>query len=552
MKHFDLARGVLGAGIVLALAVASLYGCARGGDADKDASSPIGTIETAEPGGTDAAVAEGDSVKLAVEKGPGYVDVIGADDAFSARDLDWSYDSVTASIVLAGSSAEIQGSGAAADGSTITIFAEGTYVISGTLADGQIVVDAADTDKVQLVLDGVSITSSSSAAIYVKSADKVFVTLKDGTVSSLATTGAFIAIDENNIDGTIFAKDDLTINGTGTLEVSSTGHGIVCKDDLTIVAATVDVSASGHAIQANDSLGIAEAALSLSAGSDGIHAADDEDVEEGWVYIASGTVSISAASDGIDASAEVQIDGGTIAISAGDDGVHAEYDLVQNGGDVTISKSYEAYEAATITVTGGTADMVASADGLNATGISSGSSGGWGAGGGMEYNSTAQITITGGTIYVDASGDGIDSNGDFTMAGGAVYVSGPTDDGNGALDYAGSGTITGGTVVAVGSAGMPQSLTAAGSQGVIMVNVTGDSGSTIAIEDADGTVLASYAPTKSFGNIVISAPGIERGGTYILHVGSTSVEITMDSLNYGGMGGMGMMGGPGPGMGGRP
>lgn len=522
MKHFDLARGVLGTGIVLALAVASLYGCTRGGDADKDASSPIGTIEIAEPGGTDAAVAEGDSVKLAVEKGPGYVDVIGADDVFSARDLDWSYDSVTASIILVGSSAEIQGSGAAADGSTITIFAEGTYVISGTLADGQIVVDAADTDKVQLVLDGVSITSSSSAAIYVKSADKVFVTLKDGTVSSLATTGAFIAIDENNIDGTIFAKDDLTINGTGTLQVGSTGHGIVCKDDLTIVAATVDVSASGHAIQANDSLGIAEAALSLSAGSDGIHAADDEDVEEGWVYIASGTVSISAASDGIDASAEVQIDGGTIAISAGDDGVHAEYDLVQNGGDVTISKSYEAYEAATITVTGGTADMVASDDGLNATGISSGSSGGWGSGGGMEYNSTAQITITGGTIYVDASGDGIDSNGDFTMAGGAVYVSGPTDDGNGALDYAGSGTITGG------------------------------SGSTIAIEDADGTVLASYAPTKSFGNIVISAPGIEQGGTYTLHVGSTSVEITMDSLNYGGMGGMGMMGGPGPGMGGRP
>lgn len=527
MKRSDLTGCVLSAGLALVLAAVPLAGCAQGGGTD--AGTPV--VGTAGEGAT-GTVENGGSVSFAVEKGPGYVDAVEAEGAFSAGDLDWGYDPAAATaIALTGSGAEIQGRGASVDGSTVTISAGGTYVISGSLADGMIVVDVLDTDKVRLVLDGTSIGNSSGAAIYVACADKVFITLADGTASSLSTTG----VDGTGIDGAIFSRDDLTINGTGTLEVSCTaGHGVVGKDDLTIVAATIDVSASGHAIQANDSVGIAEAVLSLSAGADGIHAANDEDVEEGWVYIANGTISISAADDGIDASSDVQIDGGAVTISADDDGVHANRGLVQNGGAVIVEKSVEAYEGATITVTGGTADLAASDDGLNATSSSSGSMIGWG----MEYDSSVRILIAGGTIRMDAHGDGIDSNGDFTMTGGEVYISGPTDNGNGTLDYAGTSTITGGTIIAAGSAGMAQSIAADGTQGVIMVSVTGESGTTISLEDADGTVLASYAPPKGFDSIVISAPGIEQGGTYTLHVGSSSMEIAMDGLNYGGMGAM--------------
>ena len=324
MKRSDLTGCALSAGLALVLSAALLAGCTPGGgtDAGTPSTTPIaGTTE-----GTAGTVENGSSVSFAVERGPGYVDAVEAEDAFSAGDLDWGYDPAAATaIALTGSGAEIQGSGAAAGGSTITISAGGTYIISGSLADGMIVVDALDTDKVRLVLDGASINNSSGAAIYVARADKVFITLADGTVSSLSATG----VDGTGIDGAIFSKDDLTINGTGTLEVSCTaGHGIVGKDDLTIVAATIAVSASGHAIQANDSVGIAEAALSLSAGGDGIHAAGGEDVEEGWVYIVSGTVSISSADDGIDASSDVQIDGGSITISADGDGVHVDRSLV--------------------------------------------------------------------------------------------------------------------------------------------------------------------------------------------------------------------------------
>lgn len=158
------------------------------------------------------------------------------------------------------------GAGAAVDGSTITITEAGTYVISGSLSDGQIVVDAADDAKVQIVLAGASVTSSSSAAVYVKAADKVFLTLAEGTQNALSTSGSFADTgDGNNVDGTVFSKADLTVNGSGSLSVtSSQGHGIVCKDDLAICGGSIDVTAAGHAIQGKDSVAVGVGTLTFS------------------------------------------------------------------------------------------------------------------------------------------------------------------------------------------------------------------------------------------------------------------------------------------------
>ena len=202
-------------------------------------------------------------------------------------------------------------------GNIITISEEGTYVLSGALSEGQIVVDA-DSAKVQLVLDNADITCASSAAIYVKNADKTFITLAEGSENILMNTAEYEAIDDNNIDAVIFSKDDLTLNGKGTLTINSEyGHGIVSKDDLKLVSGTCNITAKNHALSGKDSVRIAAGTYNLTSGKDGIHSENADDDEKGFVYIASGDFTIESTGDGIDASYVVQIDDGDFEITAG-------------------------------------------------------------------------------------------------------------------------------------------------------------------------------------------------------------------------------------------
>lgn len=208
-------------------------------------------------------------------------------------------------------------SGVSISGNIITISKEGTYVLSGALSEGQIVVDA-DSAKVQLVLDNVDITCASSAAIYVKNADKTFITLAEGSENILMNTAEYEAIDDNNIDAVIFSKDDLTLNGKGTLTINSEyGHGIVSKDDLKLVSGTCNITAKKHALSGKDSVRIAAGTYNLTSGKDGIHSENADDDEKGFVYIAFGDFTIESTGDGIDASYVVQIDDGDFEITAG-------------------------------------------------------------------------------------------------------------------------------------------------------------------------------------------------------------------------------------------
>lgn len=214
--------------------------------------------------------------------------------------------------------AENAASGAYISGNIITITKEGTYVLSGALSEGQIIVDA-DSAKVQLVLDNADITCASSAAIYVKNADKTFITLAEGSENILMNTAEYEAIDDNNIDAVIFSKDDLTLNGKGTLTINSEyGHGIVSKDDLKLVGGTSNITAKNHALSGKDSVRIAAGTYNLTSGKDGIHSENADDDEKGFVYIASGDFTIESTGDGIDASYVVQIDDGDFDITAGD------------------------------------------------------------------------------------------------------------------------------------------------------------------------------------------------------------------------------------------
>lgn len=242
------------------------------------------------------------------------------EDMFTSRDSNTEYKYETVTIQLNGSSAscDADASSVTINGSTITISDEGTYIFSGTLDNGMIIVNAEDTDKPQLVFDGVTITSTSSAPLYILEADKVFVTLADGSTNTLSNGGTFTAIDENNIDGAIYSKQDLTFNGNGTLSISSpAGHGIVAKDDLVFTSGTYSITSSGHGIDANDSLRVKEASLTIAAGKDGAHVENNDDTEKGFIYISSGTFDITAEGDGLSAGAYLQIEGGTFDILAG-------------------------------------------------------------------------------------------------------------------------------------------------------------------------------------------------------------------------------------------
>ena len=294
---------------------------------------------------------------------------LNADDMFTDRDKEVGYDEDTATaITLSDDASSCDSSSVSISDNTITITDEGTYLLTGSLSDGQVIVNA-DDKKVQLVLDSVDINCDTSAALYVKAADKVSVTLASDSKNTLSNTNDFVAIDDNNIDAVIFSKDDLTLNGSGTLTVTAKyGHGIVSKDDLVITSGTYQITAAKHALSGQDSMRIADGILTLNAGTDGIHSENTDDDAKGFIYIANGDISITADSDGFDAEETLQVDGGNIEVYAGDDGLHSDDDLIITAGTINVTKSYEGLEGMTVTIEDGDISVVSSDDGINASG----------------------------------------------------------------------------------------------------------------------------------------------------------------------------------------
>ncbi len=238
---------------------------------------------------------------------------------FTERDYRTEYDeNASVKISLNGDSISCDSDAVKISGTTVTILDEGTFVISGTLNNGMIIVNAGEKDKPQIVFDGVSITSKTSAPLYILEADKVFVTLAEGTENSLENGGEFEAIDDNNIDGAVFSKQDLTFNGSGSLMVTSPAdHGIVCKDDLVFTGGTYTVNSASHGLDVNDSVRVTNTSISIDAGKDGIHVENEEDLEKGFFYGADGNFTIEAEGDGISAGAYLKVKDGTYAIVSG-------------------------------------------------------------------------------------------------------------------------------------------------------------------------------------------------------------------------------------------
>ena len=308
---------------------------------------------------------------------------------FTTNDQNGSWDTTgAAAITLTGDGASISGNGAYVYDGNVVIAEAGRYVLSGSLEDGSIIVDAHDSSKVWILLDGVEINCSDDACIQVDQADKVFLTLAEGSENTLISGSAYsdTALSDGT-DGAIFAHDDLTINGSGSLTVTAQySHGISANDDLVIAGGTITISAVDDAIHANDSIRIKDAAITATAGDDGLLTTNE--VENGYLYIESGTLDITASGDGIHTTGDITVAGGEINISAGDDGIHSDASVFVQSGTILISDCYEGIEALIIDVSGGDVSINCEDDGFNANGGSGDMFGGGGQMGGGRNDGT--------------------------------------------------------------------------------------------------------------------------------------------------------------------
>lgn len=327
------------------------------------------------------------------------------------QNSDWDTEGATV-ITLTGEGAEISGNGAYVNGQEVVITEAGRYLVSGSLSDGKITVDAHNSSKVWILLDGVDINCSDDACIRVDQAEKVFLTLAENSVNTLTSGSTYSDTAlQDGTDGAIFAHDDLTINGSGSLSVTAEyRHGIAANDDLVITGGTITIKAAADAIHANDSVCIKEAQITVDAGDDGIVTANEE--ENGYMYIESGTIDITSVGDGIHTTGDITIAGGSITIAAGDDGIHSDQFVYIEDGEILINECYEGIEALIIDVSGGDITVYPEDDGFNANGGSSdmfGFGGGPGQGG-MQGSSKKEDLGQDGSDPVDMSSDG-DSSG---------------------------------------------------------------------------------------------------------------------------------------------
>jgi hypothetical protein len=413
--------------------------------------------------------------------------------SIGAEDMDSAWDEAAATTIALGEPVSISGGGASVQGGVVTIATGGTYVVTGTLSDGQIVVDATKKDVVRLVLNGARITNQRGAAIYAPQCDKLIITLADGTQNAVTDGGgAFVYADAaaEEPNAALFCKDDLTINGTGALTVNAGfNNGIGTKDDLLIVGGSFAVSAENHGIRGNDSVAILGGGFSITAGGDGIHSNGD-----------------------------ITISGGDCAIASGDDGVHADQTVRISGGSVSVTESYEGVEGANVDISGGAVTVHASDDGINAAGGAD-ASGGYG-GDRFAPSGAYGVAISGGTVTVYSGSDGIDSNGTLDITGGtvAIFVNAPRD--GDATDVNGGGAIPPALYV-------PSAIRA---------------GAKIAVDE-----LWSIVPVADATAFCLIIPGVASGQSYgITADGSAIATVTATEEIQGMMGG-----GHGGGMGGK-
>ncbi len=501
-------------------------------------------------------------------------------------------------ILLSGDAIAVRGAGANVTDSTVTITTAGTYRLSGTLADGQIVVTAGNDDRVRLILNGADLRSTTSAPVYVANAGKLILYLAPATVNYVRDGTSYASADtDTDTDGpnaAVFSTCELTIFGEGTLTVQGNCRdGIASKDGLIVAGGTVTVQAVDDGIRGKDYLVVKDGRITVTAGGDGLKSDNDTDATKGYIALAAGVLNVTAGGDAIVAQTDVivsggqltlrsgggsgrtvaasasakglkglvevvveggtlqvdsaddavhsngsiTINGGTCVLASADDAIHADTAVVINGGSISVSASYEGIESGSaITVNAGEIHITASDDGVNISGGVDGSAmAGPGGPGGVVATGNGYLSLNGGRLVIDAVGDGIDVNGRVAMTGGEVIVYGPTNNANGALDH-GSFTVTDGFLLAIGSAGMAQAPGTASTQYSMMINLKSvqAAGTLVHLQTQQGTEVLTCAPANAYQSIVLSSPALTAGATYDVYLGGRATGTATDGVYQGG------------------
>jgi hypothetical protein len=570
--------------LITLLLIITLSACSVSQAATSTGVTPVQNTNTTSSEGTVASTAAVSVADASAENSATHED---------AQDYVWDAAQVVP-ITLNGDSITVNGNGVVIDGSKATITSAGTYSISGSLADGQIIVNTKNKEVVRLVLNGVDLHSSTSAPIYVMEAEKTVIILADNTENTITDADSYVfeVPAEEEPNAAIFSKSDLTIFGNGSLTVKGNYYdGISSKDGLIIASGRITVNAVDDGIRGKDYLVVKEGTITVNAQGDGLKADNETDASMGYVAIEkgvfnitsvgdaihaqtdvlitdgdftlsagggssnrvdgttstkgikgtvnvnidAGTFSINSADDAVHSNGSITINGGTFNITAGDDGMHADATLTINNGEIHISESYEGLESAVITINDGNIHVAASDDGVNGAGGNDSSGARQGGGPGQDTFSGASdyyLYIHGGYLYVDANGDGIDINGSIEMTDGVVLVNGPTQQMNGALDYDASFNMTGGFFVAAGSSGMAMAPSQSSSQSSVLVYLTAAqaAGTLVHIQNSAGEDILTFAPTKQYQSISFSSPELVNGTTYTISTGGSSTGTNQEGL----------------------
>ena len=438
--------------------------------------------------------------------------------------------------------------------STYTITSSGTYYLTGTLEDGAVIIKADAEAVVKIVLNNVTIKNSSGPAIACYSGDDVVIKLVGE--NHLEDGSKYDSDWDEDVNGVIYSKSDLSFTGDGTLEIKANyADGIVSKDDLTFRSGVYDITSTDDGIRGKDSVHIVDGNFVISATGDAIKSTNETDTTKGFILIEDGSFDITATGKGVKAINSILIYGGkfdiestddaihsndyigitdgAIKIASGDDGIHADARLIIDGGTIAVSKSYEGLEAQKISINDGEISIISNDDGINAGGGADSSSQNRAGANPFDADENCELIINGGTIYVNAAGDGVDSNGWLYFNGGTVTVDGPTNSGNGALDSGAGIVINGGTVIAVGASGMAETLGSSSSIYNISVYFTSTlaKGTKIEIKNSDNETILSHTAAKTFNHLAAGTSDFKNGETYTIYINGEKYEsFTISSI----------------------
>ncbi|HHW46813.1 MAG TPA: carbohydrate-binding domain-containing protein [Clostridiales bacterium] len=486
-------------------------------------------------------------------------------------------------ITLNGGSIEFSGEGASVAGNIVTITKTGTYLVSGKLNDGQIVVDTAESDNVQLVLNNADISCSFSAPINIKNASKTVIVLANGS-NNKVTDGNSYNFDPAGVpNAAIFSKSNLTINGSGKLLVNANyRNGIESRDELKITGGNITVNSANHGLRGKDCVAIKNADVTINSKGDGIQSDNEKSSEKGYVVIEGNNIRITSAEDGIQAQTSLAIKGGNLTIVSGggssaspsdistkgikaevdiiienatinvdssddaihcnstlsinsgnlqlataDDAIHSNVSIDINGGNINITKSHEGLEGAVITINGGNIRIQSENDGINVSGQNLN---------GNVKNRT--LIINDGYLYINAGDDGIDSNGTINIAGGTVIVNSYGTESE-AIDYSEGLKITGGFVVAAGYDTKSHKVETGSDQYSIRIKLPKlmTAGTVVHIESTNKEEIVTFVPANNFKSFFISSPKLKKGVTYSIYLDGKVSGNSQDGLYSGGYSG---------------